>query len=70
MAHTDLARGRLRLLSQPRKPPNPTISRREYPRTWRRIAIEVAGTFLVLVGMAVGVLTLRFALLVMHDVVH
>jgi hypothetical protein len=34
--------------------------------TWQRTAIEVAGAFLVLMAIAVGILALRFALVLMH----
>jgi hypothetical protein len=37
---------------------------------WRRVALELAGTFLVLVGIAIGILTLRFALVLMHGMPH
>ena len=38
--------------------------------TWQRTALEMAGTLLVLMGIAVGVLALRFALVLMHGVLH
>ena len=36
----------------------------------RRTALEVIGAFLVMIGFSVGVLTLCFALVLMHDVLH
>jgi hypothetical protein len=38
--------------------------------TWRSTMLEVVGTFLVLAGIAVGILTLRFALALIHGVMH
>jgi len=38
--------------------------------TWHRAVLEAAGTFFVLAGIAVGVLTLRFALVLIHGVMH
>jgi hypothetical protein len=38
--------------------------------TWQRTAIEVAGAFLVLMAIAVGILALRFALVLMHGSLH
>jgi hypothetical protein len=32
--------------------------------------LEVVGTFLILAGIAVGILTLRFALVLIHGVIH
>jgi len=40
------------------------------PSTWQRMALELVGTFLVLMGIAVGVLTLCFALVVVHGIMH
>jgi hypothetical protein len=34
--------------------------------TWQRAALEFVGTFLALIGIALGILTLRFALVLMH----
>ena len=34
--------------------------------TWQRAALQVAGTILVLIGIAIGILTLRFGLVLMH----
>ena len=38
--------------------------------TWHRAALDAVGTFLVLAGIAVGILTLRFALVLIHGVMH
>jgi hypothetical protein len=38
--------------------------------TWQRTAVEIAGAFLVLMGIAVGILALRFALVLMHGSLH
>ena len=38
--------------------------------TGRSTVLEVIRTFLVLIGISVGVLTLCFALVLMHDVMH
>jgi hypothetical protein len=38
--------------------------------TWQRMAVEIAGAFLVLMGIAVGILALRFALVLMHGSLH
>lgn len=69
MALMDFPRGRSKLRSQPLRPINRTTTQ-GYQRKWPRTAIEVARTFLVLVGMAIGVLTLRFALVLTHGMPH
>ena len=38
--------------------------------TSRRTVLEVIGTFLVLIGISVGVLALRLALVLIHGVMH
>jgi hypothetical protein len=52
--------------------PNPvsraTLGERQQS-TWRS-ALEVAGVFLVLMGIAVGILMRRFALVLSHGVLH
>ena len=40
------------------------------PSTWRKALLEVAGTFLVLMGIAISILTLRLALVLMHGVLY
>ena len=37
--------------------------------SWQRAILEFIGTLLVLMGISVGILTLRFALVLMHQVV-
>lgn len=39
-------------------------------RDWRSVTREIAGTFFVLMGLAVGLLMLRFALVLMNGVLH
>jgi hypothetical protein len=39
-------------------------------RKWQRMALDFIGTVFVLMGIAIGVLTLRFALVLMHGVLH
>jgi hypothetical protein len=36
--------------------------------SWQRATLEFIGTLLVLMGISVGILTLRFALVLMHQV--
>jgi ABC-type lipoprotein release transport system permease subunit len=36
----------------------------------RKVALELVATFLVLMGIAIGILALRFALVLMHGVPH
>jgi hypothetical protein len=38
--------------------------------TWQRTLLDAVGTFLILAGIAVGILTLRFALVLIHGVMH
>jgi hypothetical protein len=38
--------------------------------TWHRTMLEAVGTFLVLAGIAVGILALRLALVLIHGVMH
>jgi len=40
------------------------------PSTWQRMTLELIGTFFVLMGIAVGVLTLCFALVVVDGITH
>ncbi len=69
MALLDFGRSGVGRLS---KVPNPvsraTLGERQQG-TWRS-ALEVAGVFLVLMGIAVGILMLRFALVLSHGVLH
>jgi hypothetical protein len=36
--------------------------------SWQRAILEFIGTLLVLMGISVGILTLRFALVLMHQI--
>jgi hypothetical protein len=65
MALMNLAATRVALSS----PVNRTTTTQHY-RTWYRAALEAVGTFLVLAGSAVGILTLRLALVLIHSVMH
>ena len=38
--------------------------------SWQKTILEFIGTLLVLMGILVGILTLRFALVLMHQVMH
>ena len=38
--------------------------------TWRRSALEVAGTLFVLMGITLGVLTLRYVLVLSHGLLY
>ena len=50
-------------------PPPPTAAQARQS-TWQRTGLEVARTFLVLIGIAIGILTLRFVLMLMHGFLH
>jgi len=45
-----------------------TTARRQ--STWQRAVFETVGTFLLLAGIVVGILTLRFALVLIYGVTH
>jgi hypothetical protein len=47
----------------------PSVPHRHHS-SWQRAALEVAGTFFVLIGIALVILTLRFALVLMHGVLN
>ncbi len=70
MALLDFGRSGVGRLS---KVPNPvsraTLGERQQS-TWRRSALEGAAVFLVLMGIAAGILMLRFALVLSHGVLH
>jgi hypothetical protein len=54
-------------------PPSRSINRAnatQHHRTWYRTTLEAVGTFFILAGIAVGILTLRFALVLIHGVMH
>jgi hypothetical protein len=50
-------------------PPPPTAAQARQS-TWQRTGLEVARTFLVLIGIAIGILTLRLVLMLMHGFLH
>ena len=54
---------------QPYAPTMPSVPHRHHS-SWQRAALEVAGTFFVLIGIALVILTLRFALVLMHGVLN
>ncbi len=54
-------------------PPGGSVNRAtatQHHRTWYRTTLEAVGTFFILAGIAVGILTLRFALVLIHGVMH
>ena len=67
MALLDLGRSHVARL-QGHPPPSTVAETRQ--STWQRTALEVAGTFLVLMAIGIGILTLRFVLVLMHGSLH
>jgi hypothetical protein len=67
MALLDLSRSRA---TNPQGRPPPSTAAEARQSTWRRSASGLAGTFLVLIGIGIGILTLRFALVLMHGVLQ
>jgi hypothetical protein len=67
MALLDFGRSHVARL-QGHPPPSNAVEARQ--STWQRTALEVAGTFLVLMVIGIGILTLRFVLVLMHGVLH
>ena len=65
MALIDVARGRVS-----RNTPEAASITSGPPRTRRKAAVEFVATFLVLMGIAIGILVLRFALVLAHGVLH
>jgi hypothetical protein len=66
MAVLDLGRSRVtRLQGQP-----PRTAAAAHQSIWQRTALGLAQTFLVLIGIGIGILTLRFALVLMHGVLQ
>jgi hypothetical protein len=70
MALLDVGRSRAAHLQKAPTSVNRTSVTEERQRGWQRTALEIAGTFLVLMGIAVGVVTLRLALVLMHGIVQ
>jgi hypothetical protein len=69
MALMNLAATRVAVSSPPRGSVNHATTAHRH-RTWYRAMLEAVGTFFVLAGIAVGILTLRFALVLIHGVMH
>jgi hypothetical protein len=67
MTVVDLARGRAVGVSQAPSSENHAISASRQPGR-SRIAVEIGGTLLVLMLIALGVLALRFVLVLAHGV--
>jgi hypothetical protein len=67
MALQDFGRSRVTRL-QGHPPPSTAAEARQ--STWQRAALGLTGTFLVLMGIGIGILTLRFVLVLMHGVLH
>jgi hypothetical protein len=71
MASLDVASGRIAGLSQAPGPANRVIATDKQQTTCRlRIALEVGGTLLVLMLMAISILALRFVLVLAHGILH
>jgi hypothetical protein len=69
MALMDLAATRVAVSSPPRGSVNYATTAHRLS-TWQRTILEAVGTFLIVAGIAVGILTLRFALVLIHGVMH
>jgi hypothetical protein len=67
MAVLDLSRSRATDLRG--HPPQSTAAE-ERQSTWQHPALGLAGTFLVLTGIGIGILTLRFVLVLMHGILQ
>jgi hypothetical protein len=61
MALVNLAATRVAVSSPPRGSVNHATTAHRHS-SWQRMVLDAGGTFLVLAGTAVGILTLRFAL--------
>ena len=70
MALLDFGRSGAGRLSKTPSLVSPTHPGERQRGTWRRSALEVAGAFLVLMGIAAGVLALRLMLVLSHGVLH
>jgi hypothetical protein len=69
MALMDLAANRAAVSSHSRGPVSNATTAHRHSR-WHRTILEAVGTFLILAGVAVGILTLRLALVLIHGVMH
>ena len=67
MALLDTARGRIRYQSLTS---GRVLAAVKQQRTWRMAMLEFFGTFFVLVGLAIGLLTLRLLLVLIHGALH
>jgi hypothetical protein len=68
MAFMNLAPSRAAVPLQPPALEHEATTARRHG-TWRRTVFEAAGTFLLLAALAVGVLSIRFSLVLIHGVV-
>jgi hypothetical protein len=69
MALMNLAATPVAVSSPPRGSVNHATAAHRHS-TWQRTLLDAVGTFLILAGIAVGILTLRFALVLIHGVMH
>jgi hypothetical protein len=69
MALMDLTATRVAVSSPSRGSVNHATAAHRHS-TWQRTLLDAVGTFLILAGIAVGILTLRFALVLIHGVMH
>jgi hypothetical protein len=67
MTLLDLSRSRASSL---RGHPPPLTAAEARQSAWQRTALGLTRTFLVLTGIGIGILTLRFVLVLMHGVLH
>ena len=67
MALLDVARSRIRYQSPT---PKPVGLAGNLQRTWRTATLEFFGTLFVLIGLAIGLLTLRLLLVFIHSALH
>jgi hypothetical protein len=65
----DLAATRVAVSSPPRGSVNHATTAHRHS-SWQRTLLDAVGTFPILTGIAVGILTLRFALVLVHGVMH
>jgi hypothetical protein len=70
MALLDFGRSGVGRLSKAPSPASWTSLGKRQRSTWWRSALKVAGTLFVLMGIAIGILTLRLALVLSHGVLY
>ena len=70
MALMDFDRIGVGRLSKAPSPASRTPLEKGRRSTWWRSALKVAGTLFVLLGIAIGILTLRLALVLWHGVLY